>query len=385
MRSFMVLALVGSAVTAAAYGCGGNDKVDNVAGFTTDSGTLSDGGPSIVDDAQINGLDDASKPTTDAPTTCATTSAKAEVSPVDMYVMLDRSYSMYTDGKWDSIVNAVSNVVYNQNFWGMGVGLQYFPLTHLCTSSAYATPDVPITTLPQPAQEIVSSLHANNPWGNTPMVPALQGAVDYTKNWQQTNPSRTTVIVLATDGLPDESCQFVEDGGTVNSLPNVVQIASDAANGTPPIKTFVIGVGDALTDLNQIAAAGGTTSAVLVNTLSGVEQQFADALNTIRKRALSCDYVIPASEAGTIDNSKVNVRFTPNDGSADQNFIYVQTLSNCDKATGGAGWYYDDEAHPTRVQLCPNSCATAKASTTGQIDILFGCEIQAAPDVPIPK
>ena len=38
------------------------------------------------------------------------------------------------------------------------------------------------------------------------MVPALQGAIAYAKAQQQSNPGRSIVLVLSTDGLPDSSC-----------------------------------------------------------------------------------------------------------------------------------------------------------------------------------
>jgi hypothetical protein len=380
------LALGLAAAMAAFYGCGdAKPKVDDGEHAGIDAGAPGDA--SAAADVGFIGLvdgGDTSAPPVDAPTTCAATSQKAEVSPVDMYVMLDRSYSMASEGKWDAIVNAVGNVVFDPRFNGLGLGLQYFPLQQLCTPSAYAVPDVAMGTLPAQQQPIIDSLLANNPWGNSPMVPALEGAVAYTKAWQLAHVSRTTVIVLATDGLPDESCQYVPDGGLVNSLGNVVSVAQSAANDTPPLRTFVIGVGDALGDLDQIAVAGGTTSAITVDTALGVEQQFMDALDAVRKRALSCDYVIPPPEAGAIDFAKVNVRFSPNDGNGSSDFTYVDSAQNCAKAPNGLGWYYDDPSGATRVELCPGACTAAKASQEGQIDVLFGCEIKAAPNVPVP-
>ena len=385
-RSLMAFTLSVFAAASAIYGCSGNDggSDDGSSKFTNKDGGVFPGPSSEAGDFADSGPTSSDALTPDGPDTCAATSAKATISPVDMYVMLDRSYSMVADGRWQSVVNAVGNVVYDQRFWGMGMGLQYFPLQQLCTPNAYAKPDVPIATLPQPAPALITSLGGNNPWGNTPMVPALQGAVSYAKDFQSKNPTRTTVIVLATDGLPDESCQYVPDGGVVNSLSGVTQIAQDAANASPPIRTFVIGVGGALNELDQIALAGGSQAAILVNTTQGIEQQFMDALNAVRRRALACDYVIPPSEAGTIDLARVNVRFAPNDGTPNQDLTYVQSLANCSKAPGGAGWYYDDETNASRVSLCPSACETVKTSDEGQLDILFGCEIKVAPTVPKP-
>ena len=58
-----------------------------------------------------------------------------------------------------------------------------------------------------------------------------------------------------------------------------------SAPATGADATFVIGVGPSLSALNGIAAAGGTTSAFLVDTSANVNQQFLDAMNAIRNSA----------------------------------------------------------------------------------------------------
>ena len=88
-------------------------------------------------------------------------------------------------------------------------------------------------------------------------------------------------------------------------------IASSAAAGTPKVLTFVIGVGTSLTNLNAIAAAGGTTKAYLVSAGANVTQQFIQALNDIRKKTLGCEYQMPKTDAGIIDPSKVELEWTP--------------------------------------------------------------------------
>jgi len=61
----------------------------------------------------------------------------------------------------------------------------------------------------------------------------------------------------------------------------------------------VIGVGSALSNLNQIAQAGGTNSAFIVDTNGNVGQQFIEALNAIRGAALACEYLIPSRRVGS--------------------------------------------------------------------------------------
>jgi Mg-chelatase subunit ChlD len=126
--------------------------------------------------------------------------------------------------------------------------------------SDYSMPDVPIQQLPPVAPMIQMSLQAHGPGGGTPTYPALQGAYQYATSWAKMNPGRRTVLVLATDGEPT-GC------GNTN---NVQQIATDlvapALAGMPSISTFVIGVGSSLGSLNQLAQAGGTNMAFIVDT-----------------------------------------------------------------------------------------------------------------------
>ena len=76
------------------------------------------------------------------------------------------------------------------------------------------------------------------------------------------------------------------------------------------IQTFVIGVGNSLTSLNQVAQAGGSGQAYIVDAGGNVQQQFAEALQKIHGAALPCDFHVPAD--GTSDPSNVNITFTSN-------------------------------------------------------------------------
>ena len=66
---------------------------------------------------------------------CAMNSRKADQIPLDMYLMLDSSGSMtdfIADGKttkWAAVQKALVAFVNNPDSAGLGVGLQYFPLT----------------------------------------------------------------------------------------------------------------------------------------------------------------------------------------------------------------------------------------------------------------
>src|SRR5207247_98620 len=159
-----------------------------------------------------------------------------------------------------------------------------------------------------------------------------------------------------TDGQPND-CN--------SNVTNVSAAARTAAAAIPPIKTFVIGIGNT-GNLNDIANAGGTGQALIVNSASA-GQDFLDAMNAIRGAALTCEFTIPTPRNGeTLDPNLVNVVFTPKTGTGGTIFYKVSDASACDPTLGG--WYYDDNSNPTRILLCDSSCNTIKA-TDGNLDI----------------
>jgi hypothetical protein len=100
---------------------------DAPSGFDTagpDWGTAADAGPA---ERVVGGpaLGDAA---------CAAQTQKAERLPLDMYVLLDSSASMTEltaqgQAKWDAVRAALTSFLKDPNSAGLGVGLQYFPLT----------------------------------------------------------------------------------------------------------------------------------------------------------------------------------------------------------------------------------------------------------------
>ncbi len=337
---------------------------------------------------------------------CAGDSIKAEKIPLDMYIMLDQSGSMSDPvsgggDKWGATTSAITAFVNQPQLVGLGVGIQYFGLPaggmqcpstcnadpdcgacgpcfvfpgipgiclgasggDSCNASDYANPEVPIAELPGVASAITASMANHSPTTSTPTSAALQGAVDYAKSWASSHPDHVVIAVLATDGDPTE-CD--------TNLANINAIAAAGVNGTPKILTFVIGVGPSLNALNGIAAAGGTGQAYIVDTNGNATQQFIDALNDIQGQVLGCNYTIPLPEAGTPDYATVNVQYTPGGGGEPQTFPKVSGLADC--PPGGDAWYYDNNAAPTQIVLCPDTCTKVSADTMGEVKIVLGCE-----------
>jgi len=195
-----------------------------------------------------------------------------------------------------------------------------------------------------------------SPKGGTPMSATLRTITSRLRSERMRHPMH---LVLVTDGEPNH-CQSSVDS-----------VATEAAAAAADVKTYVIGVGDALSNLNKIAAAGGTGQAILVSTSSSttISDSFKAALGTIASQALSCDYKIPAPPNGqSIDPNKVNVRYSAT-GGAGTTLTYS---ANC--ATDG--WHYDSASGPSKIILCPSTCDRVMKDKGAKIDVFFGCAVK---------
>jgi hypothetical protein len=211
------------------------------------------------------------------------------------------------------------------------------------------------------------ALNANMPNGNTPTVPALSGSIQYVKSYAMAHPGRTVAIVFATDGVPT-SC-------TNNTVPAAAMAAQAAFAGTPSIRTFVLGVGPSLTSLNQIAMAGGTTAAHLVE--SGGSAELLAALNDIRKGTLTCDYTIPIIPGKPLDTNLVAIKVKVGSTGAEQLVSKVDDLAHCGPTQGG--WYFDNNTAPTKITLCPATCNPLLMTMGSSLTVLIGCKIIVPP------
>jgi hypothetical protein len=352
LLSGFVLAL--AAIGPAVQGCG-----TEAVGADADGGASSSGSAGGLIGADGGGGADGGEG-------CAIDKKRAEKQPVDMVIGLDTSFSMDFDEKWTNIRLALKTFVGNPAYSDLGIGLQFFPIRKQCSVADYQVPAVPLMLQPQAAGPIGAALDVQHMAGGTPMVPLLEGVTKYLA--ASAKAGRKPVVVLATDGVPDDTCLASENGSLSNTLDNAVAVADAAFKGTPSIATFVIGVGGELTALDAIAAAGGTQTATLVDTGGNAQAALLAALDGIRKKAIPCDYDIPP---GTIDPKATNVTYTS--AGTTKSLVFVGNDAGCEKAPDGAGWYFDDEANPHKVILCKAICEAVKGDDQGSVDLLFGC------------
>jgi hypothetical protein len=311
---------------------------------------------------------------------CVTSTANAALAPVNLVVMFDRSGSMgsTTEGfdpalKWIPVTTGMKAFFADPNSIGIAASLQFFPeggdLNAVC-NYAYGSPMVSLTPLASSAP-IVAAIDATTPSGGTPTLPALTGAVTYAQSVAQQHPTDKTVVVLVTDGEPGFGIngQFAM-GCANNDIPHVAAVAQAATTGAPAIKTYVIGVGSDLTDLNAIASAGGTGQAIMVSVADPTQTKaiFQQALESIRAQTLSCEFALPPPPDGkTIDVNAVNVVYTNGGGSQ-------TVLTYNGDCAGGVGWHYDNLAAPTKVELCASTCNSVDSDRKGSLSLAFGCK-----------
>jgi hypothetical protein len=415
--SFLLLAV--TALASAAPGC--------AAGSAHPTGGSGGGLPTTSSSGNGGGIDVGDAGDDDAGSCAAQVNLAVPVT-LDLYLMLDQSGSMDSPlpgpgnpTRWAVVKKTLATFLQQPSAAGIGVGLQYFGLwkgqgglcfgrcyqdsdcgglgpcsggrclnafcaadadcgaqgpcdlatglcdgcaANSCDSADYESPEIEIATVPGVTQAILDSLAYHDPVGETPTSAALQGAIDHAKAWAAAHPAHTVAVVLATDGDP----------ANCDTNPNHLHaIAASGVNATPPVLTYVIGVGPSLVALDGIAQAGGTKSAFLLDTSkSNVDQQLLDAMNTVRAGTLACQFDIPVPAEGAPDYDRVNVRYTPGDGSAPLTFPRVDDAAHCPPS--GDGWYYDDPQAPMKIIVCDAACTTLTHDPKGHVDVLLGCK-----------
>lgn len=352
--------------TAGSAGVGGSSGSGGVGG-ASGTGAVSGsgaGGSSPTDAAAPDvrfTYDGPVNPDQDA---CAATTVEAELLPLAIYIMLDRSGSMNDNNKWISARTAISSFVDDPGSAGLKVALAYFAGG---TCSGYQNPVVPMGVLPANAGPIKNSLNSTTPSGATPTAGALNGLVQFCALYQTANPTEKCVGILVSDGAPTD-CSPTDATG----LSNIAASARTSSN----VLTFAMGMqGADFNVLNAIANGGGTdcdpSSANSACDATGGAAAFLAALQAIQGQALGCEYQMPKTDAGLVNLDSITVSYSPNGAPPPQAIGRVNTLGDC--AAAGGGWFFDNNVNPTKLTLCDATCNVVKVDPNAKVDIALGC------------
>lgn len=348
---------------------------------------------------------------------CESASSEAKLAPVLLAFAFDVSGSMGKydhpywwhdpDAKWTPVRQATQTFFADATSAGISASMAFFPRADdSCDASSYEVPEVPMTTLPSDIfstafddyEAEVGTPLAGGDWrGGTPTLPAFTGTSAYLTGLQAENPEAQVAVVLVTDGLP-QSC----DGNDVQAVSAAAAALYADGSGT---RTYVIGIEnpttppaslptyddwdnwgcgeddgepcvppDTLGALDEIAASGGTTEAFLIDTGDPVATQaaFRAAIEAIRSQSVSCELEIPPNpNGGTFDPDKIDVTYTVGGQTTRLDYDPLCEV--------GSSWHYDDEADPSFIQLCSDTCALVQSLPAVQLDVAFLCEDR--PDV----
>jgi hypothetical protein len=228
-------------------------------------------------------------------------------------------------------------------------------------------------------QALEAELDAQAPESYTPTERALDTIVTYTLQRQQANlqsgdENRQVIGILVTDGEP-YNC----DTNTSNL--NEIVVDHYQATGVP---TFFIGMeGAEYAGLNEMAANAGAVEhtdgcndavspCYYYDVGPGDGSVLSDTLERIRQSVIGCQFAVPTTDLGLVDLETINVQFVPGSG---------QDAESLPRVTGGEpscgsspGYFTDDDASPTTILLCPETCQRAEAEPSSSISIELLCE-----------
>ncbi len=420
---------IAACVSASVLACGSKNGADDVSGAGGGGYVVGTGGSGNGNSALVGGKTVATTDILDQieASACAGVSSELEVNPALLEFVVDVSGSMTdvpkgaSQSKWQITQAALTDAILNQLPDTTGVGILLFPNMETvpnhndlnntplpvgnCVNTAALIAAAPLNGSGSAQRSAIANGLANaHVGGGTPTDDAYDyaynsGLLPALKKYQ----SYTPYMVLITDGQPTILLNCEGTGQTaypVDWHPIVNDIAT-AYNGTPPVKTFIIGSpgsdaqsftgDDGRPWLSLAARTGGTPlTPNCVDTgpnychfdmsqSTNFSADLATALKEIIREAIQCSVKIPPPITGGIpDPTKINVIYEENvdatTGQPTQQWLIGQADPSCQDGTSD-GWYLDpsDPSGETLV-LCPTTCKTVQADEKAVLSVRQGCK-----------
>jgi uncharacterized protein YegL len=208
------------------------------------------------------------------------------------------------------------------------------------------------------------------PDGDTPMNPALEGAIQFMQGLTTDATGAPIadgtkrVVVLVTDGAPT-ICDNVD-------LQDVEDTANAGYYGSPSVLTYTIGVPGAASALSTVASKGGgqgyTISATSTTYQSDLITDFqsiaTSTTTTTTTTTMPCKFNVPTPDNGQmVDPAAVSVNITTSNSAATP-VIRDESQNN--------GWDYTDGGQT--ISLFGSACSEIQSDSTASIDIFVACD-----------
>ena len=278
-------------------------------------------------------------------------------------LLVDRSNSMNTDGRWDTMVSAVRNVTTSLGD-RVNFGLMLFPGTDAdgIFGDACASGDVRVPAGESTAAAISTALNTV-PAGGTPTALSLYAARDALN---ASHPGGNNYVLLATDGGP--GCNSSYNASTCECIPGAT-CGINSANCLDRertlqavrdlllagVRTFVVGIPgtSGVSDLlDQMAVAGETANAGRHYAVTDATQ-LVEALRTTTGSTVPCDYEFPE-----IPEDVENIVVT------------IDGVEIPRDPTGTNGW---NIARETFLQFYGSACGTLRDGNSHAVEARYDC------------
>ncbi len=332
-----------------------NGFVGHEDGTDASANTDAGGDSGVVDEPYTPG-------DTDWDDVCATEAyeARLERKPSDIIFILDNSGSMDLEAKW---VQENMND-FSQQIAGSGVDYRVVVLSSYPGNGngICIAPPLGSGGCPHKDTKLPKFLHVNQEVASTNGLTLFLGTYPLWKNVLRPDSAKHIVIVS-------------DDNSTLPPF-----LFETALNALGPNFSDYRFHGIFCYTQCQSAASVGSAYKTLVKRTGGVSgdlclQNFKPVFNklataVVEESKISCRIAMPKAPAGKrINLEQVSIEVVPSPGSPAQEIPRVTGPGQC----GSRGWYYDDNANPTKIILCPITCDWAQGLTGAELTIDSGC------------
>jgi hypothetical protein len=314
---------------------------------------------------------DAAPPSADGACAAVTQEAETKKQPADIIWALDNSGSMLTEAQ---AVQDNMNI-FAQQIIASGIDVRVVILSNpqtiilgipigngVCVSAPLGSGQCPNDSLPP------RYLHLPVNVGSWDALNLLTSKYPEYKSMLRPEASKTFVVVTDDNATAAPNNNAAAFSAAVTALDPVMfkkWTLSGVYCSTPCLNCAAVGT--VYEDLRK--QTGGVSGDMCLTDFAPVFKALAEAVITGSK--LACEWAIPPPPLGqTFDPKLVNVIYTP-DGQASRDLFNVPSPADC--GTQG-GWFYDDNAKPTKVLACPSTCTEIQADLKAKIAVAFGCK-----------